>query len=119
MSLDLFEPQVAHREVKGLDHLAFKELSHSNIVGLTQYGLRMRNCHIDSHFSQQQCYTFSGKKINALSGEKDLLKRLCRKERLIWNQGLEGHLKRGRVTAFKSYAHSSSSWVSGPLSQRG
>lgn len=62
MSLNLSEPQVAHREVKGLDHLAFKELSHSNIVGLTQYGLRMRNCHIDSHFSQQQCYTFSGKK---------------------------------------------------------
>ena len=64
-------------------------------------------------------YTFSGKKINAHSGEKDLLKCLCRKERLIWNQGLEGHLKRGRVTAFKSHAHSSSSWVSGPLSQRG
>lgn len=42
-------------------------------------------------------YTYSGKKINAHSGgKKDLLKCLFRKERLIWNQGLEGDLKRGR-----------------------
>ena len=62
MSLDLSEPQVAHREMKSLDHLAFKELSHPSIVGLTHYGLRMKNCHIDSHFSQQRYYIFSGKK---------------------------------------------------------
>lgn len=68
MSPDLSEPQVAHREMKGLDHLAFKELSHPNIVGLTQYGLRMKSCHIDSHFSQQRYYIFSGKKNNKAQG---------------------------------------------------
>ena len=73
-------------------------------------------------------YTFSGKKINAHSGEKDLLKRLCRKERLIWNQGLEGHLKRGRVTAFNpmhtavqagSLVLSAKEAKTGPSSQKG